>query len=192
MDLPVEVKGGSYWFRGLPADVEAFRALQTSLATRPGGGAVMFCLAARLYVENERLGLEAFAEALDESLVSAGSPIAGFTFHLSRLKSLPWMAELFIRKEGDRWVARTGKGVAAPPDAVRVPVELAGKNAPRDFSVRRDEKGIWKVKDAYSNLFRGAVSSLTSTGTRRARPPAKEEALPRRGGPRSRKAGRGT
>lgn len=157
VELPVEIKGGSYFFRSLPKNVAQFKALQKKLAVQPGGGAVMFCLAARLYVEDEGLGLEAFSEALDESLISGGSPIAGFTFHLPRLKAEAWMAELFFRKDGEgRWVARVGRAVPAPPDAMRVPVEMAGQNAPRVFSLRKDEQGLWKIKDAYSNLFRGA------------------------------------
>ncbi len=153
----------------LPKSPEEFTEWRTKTALTPEGGAMVFLVAMHLYVSNERLGMQCLTIALDRTQLSKSSdgyqgfrPNRSQEYLIGRLrtqKHLP-LAYVVGTKPADGYRAslpfrfrfsRNRYSVQSNRD-IKVFVETAGGVRPRPVTLRRNERGHWKVVEA-SSLF---------------------------------------
>lgn len=155
----------------VPESIEAFLALQETLAQTPEGGVATFLLALLLRRTDGALGIQCLSASVDASRLTQGSSHTALAKRdLSRidaqlaanpgipaayvrgaepanayaLPDLPWMVEMTVNPySGD------------PSDgAVKLFVVCSGADSPRPVTVRRQENGLWKPYE-WSSLLMG-------------------------------------
>ncbi len=152
----------------LPATTDEFIKLRDSLASTPEGGAVVMIVATQIYVKDKKTGMECITIALDNSQLGKGNvykgfqPGGSFNFLIKQLDSRPYVPWAYV--EGA--TAENGYQVAAPykyvlsrnrfsgeesSGTVKVFVNTFGVN-PRPLTMKRNDKGVWKVQEA-SSIF---------------------------------------
>lgn len=156
----------------LPANMEEFVALRDKLAVTPDGGAAIYVLAAILYTQNQELGLQAITVATDLKWLEKDTTGKGYKGYI------PWKAEQQRLRErflsGKEYVPRCyvqgtsaengyalpaggwkikvkeQAGAAAADGTFKLFVYCTGADSPRPMTLRRNDKGLWKVNDAGS------------------------------------------
>jgi hypothetical protein len=157
----------------LPTNLSSFLALRDRLGKTPEGGAVLFVLAAHLYVQDEDLGIQAFAITMHrKKLVKTGGgykgwePVPGFLTWVRRLKKQPYGPASYIVGT----TPENGYTIPAGPlvfrsfenrysrssdGSVRVFLHCSGADSPRAYTMSRNSRGIWKVSGGESNIYLG-------------------------------------
>lgn len=158
----------------IPSSTEEFVALRDSLAKTPEGGAAVFVTAMLAYVEDKALGASFMTIAIDQGQLSKSKagykgyePAAGFKFLLQRLEKEPSAARCYV--EGVQ--SETGYALPSPPYRFRFKTDkhgppgrgliklfgvCAGADTPRPITLKINDKGLWKTKEA-SSLFVGVA-----------------------------------
>jgi hypothetical protein len=154
----------------VPTTVQEFLIFRDQVAQTPEGGASVMLMALILYTQNEVLGKQAITIALDRSQLSQGDVYKGFqppssiNFHLQNLKGKPYIARSYV-------VGTSPEGAYKLPGKIRfkltqsayndqsngdvkVFVQCSGADTPRPVSVRKNNRGVWKVV-SYNSLFVG-------------------------------------
>jgi len=149
-----KVKPGTVVIDQVPTTLDEYVALQNDVATTPEGGVVMYVLAAKLYVQDKDLGSAAFAKALAARHVSGSQPGSSFKFFMSKLDGMPWAPDAyFVGTAPGPLEAMVGQPKDQGKGAMQVAIKLRGGNPPRNFVVKQDDAGIWKLDGSESNLF---------------------------------------
>lgn len=161
---------GVFTIDRLPKTAEEFTELRNQIAATPEGGAAAFLVALITYVNDNDLGLQFLTLSLDQSNLQAGDVYRGYRparaldYHLERLrrperKHVPYAYLLGTRREEGYAASlpyrirltRNRYSVIAE-DRIKVFVQCAGASMPRPVTLRRNDKGVWKVFEA-SSLF---------------------------------------
>lgn len=162
----------SVTFDQLPTDMASFLALRDRLATSPQGGVAMYLLAGYLYAKDPELGTDALTVAMDRKYLDddrggyqGWSPSGSFLRWVDdKLRGKPWMIQSYLAGTSpadgytlpgapyrfdifDNGHAMMGDG------AMRLMVNCNGADFPRPFTVRRNDKGIWKLWGGESTLY---------------------------------------
>lgn len=167
---------------GLPADTESFLELRNEIANTPEGGAAIFLLAMMQYVNDPELGEQFLTIALARRNLNksagAGSykgfrPGASLQYHLKRLQKLKHLPGSYVAGTGPdngyaaqapyRFDFSRNKYSEKGPREVKVFVACTGASSPRPVTLKRNDRGVWKVHEA-SSLFVGVAAPAADDG----------------------------
>lgn len=168
-----------YELGALPTTVDEFLALRDRIATTPEGGAVTMLAALMTLSRDKELGMAFLTIALDQSNLSTGAaykgykPGAGAMFHIERLLEPSRARAPFSYVLG----TVPGDGYAASPPyrfgisrnqysvidekTVKVFIACSGAASPRPMTLRRNDKGLWKVLE-FSSFSLDVAAPLPS------------------------------
>lgn len=158
----------------LPQSVEAFIALRDRVAEMPQGGAAMMVVALLMYVEDENVGRQCLAIAVDREKLSEGP--RGYEGWQLRASDI-WLLHSQIKDKP--YIARSYVEGAMPDNGYRLPeppyvfefsdnphsgnpetgtykvfITSSGASSPRPVTVKRNDEGIWKTYE-WSTLIVG-------------------------------------
>ena len=151
---------------------EEFTRFRDGVAQSPEGGAAVFILAMMSYVRSEKLGEQCFTIALDRTQLAKSTsggykgyrPARAFEYFSRRLGGHPYLPFAYVVGTSPASGYR-----AAPPyrvslsrnrystqrnGDVKVFVETSGGVRPRPVTLRKNDRGHWKVVES-SSLFVG-------------------------------------
>lgn len=160
---------------GVPKNMDDLLALRNQQANSPEGGGLVFVAAMLMYAQDEALGMQAFTLALDQSRLTEGTiykdfaPLAGVQQDIKNYfgKHKDHLANTYIlgTKTQDNYklpaapykmdFSRNKYSTQSNGD-VKVFVKCSGAASPRPISLRKNDKGIWKVVE-FSSLFVGVA-----------------------------------
>jgi len=158
--------------REIPATMEDLVKLRDGIAKTPEGGAAVFLAAMIMYGENRGLGLQAFTLALDMHQVVPGKVYRGYRprstwdGYWEQLRRSPYLGRIYVKGTvPDNAYALPAGPVTFTFTEVRPQADGSAKvfvaatsgDWPRPFTLRKNDKGIWKVEEA-SSLFAGATN----------------------------------
>ncbi len=147
----------------MPSSIEEFVQLRDQLAQTPEGGATVFLLALKIFVENEQFGKQCLVVAADRNRLQEGDDYKGFSLFRSDMSllnsqlsknnkipnsyidgaspennysvSLPFVYTFSRQKySGDE-----SEGV------IKIFVKCYGADIDRPIQLRRNNRGLWKV-----------------------------------------------
>jgi hypothetical protein len=171
------MSSASVWVDALPVSTEGFVAMRDRMANTPEGGAAVMVMALLAYAEDERLGQQCLAVAIDRQWLEEGP--GGYRGY--RLRT-PDMRRLHMQIAGGPHIPRSyirgtnpqnGYRLPEPPyvldlssspysgdpssGMVKVFVISSGASNPRPVTVRRNNRGVWKAYE-WSSLIMGVVA----------------------------------
>ncbi len=166
--LPLLSQEKSITVDKLPSTIEEFEKLRDNLATTPEGGAVVLIVAAQLYTKDKNLGKQALTVAIDSSELGKGNwykgfePSGSFKFQISQLDQKPYIAFGYVEGATPQnsyqvnpphkySLSRNQSSGDEASGKVKVFVKTYGVN-PRPVTLIKNNKGIWKAKEA-SSIF---------------------------------------
>lgn len=150
-----------------PKNIQEFEQLRDQIATSPEGGAVVFILALQIYTIDSEFGKQALTISYDLSELKKGNwykgyePSEGVKFFLKQLEKRPYIPFGYL----DGATPENGYKVQLPYKFVFSRIDQEdSQNAkvfiktygvmPRPIRLVKNNKGIWKVKEA-SSIFVG-------------------------------------
>jgi hypothetical protein len=161
-------------FDGIPSSIDGFVALRNQVASTPQGGAAMMVVALLAYVEDEELGRQCLAVAVDRGRLSEGPKgykgwqlnNRDLQFLRNQLSGKAYLPRSYIQGTSPE----NGYELVAAPYAVectdnqysggvdsgtyKVFVMCSGAATPRPVTVKANDKGIWKAFE-WSSLLVG-------------------------------------
>ncbi|WP_028973720.1 DUF6935 domain-containing protein [Spirochaeta cellobiosiphila] len=160
---------------GIPTNLDSFLALRDRLSLSPEGGASMFIVSMVMYTQNQNLGQEAFTISLDRfNLVTDPSGYKGYspsqTFMLrakNYLEPRPYIAFSYLMgtspesryvlpKKPYKIMYSTNAYSYISDTEVKLFVHSTGSETPRPIVLKKNNRGLWKVKS--HSLFLGVLA----------------------------------
>ena len=155
----------------LPQTTDEFVELRNKVATTPEGGAALFVVALLVLTDDSELGEQLITIALDRNnLQASGQGYQGFRphgsqqYHLKRVKERPHLPLSYVAgtKAADGYKAAlpyqfsfsTNRFSKQAEDRVKIFIASSGADTPRPLTMKRNDKGIWKVLE-WSSLSVG-------------------------------------
>ncbi len=154
----------------VPSSVDEFIQMRNTISKTPEGGAAMFILATKLYIENEELGKKCLVIAADRSELRKGDVYKGFdlaSWHTinSQVAKNNLVANSYIQGSSPengykvelpyKMVFKTGTYSGDPATGkIKIFVECSGADSDRPIHMVKNDKGLWKTSK-WSSLFAG-------------------------------------
>ena len=154
----------------LPASVDEFLKLRNEIATSPEGGATMFLIAMKIYVNNPELGKKSFVIAADRGALYEGDTYKGFSLRKSDLQ----LIELQLKKNNkipDSYIKGSSPDNGYKADepfeyefksnpysgdpekgVYKIFVYCSGADSARPITLKKNSKGLWKASSWSSVL----------------------------------------
>ena len=160
---------------------EEFTAFRAGVAATPEGGAAVFILAMMNYVGSETFGTQCFTIALDRTQLVRSStgdykgfrPARSFEYFSRRLATHPYLPFAYVlgttpatgyRATPPYHLSFTRNRYSVQRNGdIKVFVKTSGGVRPRPITMRKNDRGLWKVVEA-SSLFVGVAAPSKSTG----------------------------
>jgi hypothetical protein len=159
---------------GLPETVEAFAALQAEVARTPEGAAAMMVVALWLLAEDDKVGRQALAAAVDRSRLQAGSggsdgwrlgnrdlqlirsQVGGRGYRLRSYVAGATPQNGYALPEPPYRIACSSNPYSGDPDSgqFKLFVASSGADSSRPVTLRRGEDGLWRAME-WSSLLLG-------------------------------------
>lgn len=164
-------------FGGIPQTIEQFITLHEQIAQTPEGGAAAVVVALLVYAADEALGRQCLTIVVDQDELQDGSngyqgkqlPAQRLQFVRSQLKGREYLPRSYIQGT----TPQNGYALPEPPYRIvcssnpysgdretgryKVFVACSGADSPRPVTLKRNDKGIWKVTE-WSSLIIGIKS----------------------------------
>jgi hypothetical protein len=155
--------------KAIPASMEELVKWRDTVAKTPEGGAAVFLVAMIMFGADNDLGLQAFTLALDPDEVVAGKVYKGFKprttwdLYWEQVRRYPFLGRIYVDKTvaADAYALPSGPLVFTFTETrmqadgtAKVFAATTSGNWPRPFTLAKNDKGFWKVKEA-SSLFAG-------------------------------------
>ena len=154
----------------MPANVDEFLELRNNIATSPEGGATVFLVALKTYVENPELGNQFLVIAVDRGSLQEGDTYNGFSLGKSSMQLIKnQMAK--NNKIPNSYIQgstpENGYSVKGPYEykfksnpysgdpekgLYKIFVFCSGADSARPISLKKNDKGIWKANNWSSVL----------------------------------------
>ena len=154
----------------MPANVDEFLELRNNIATTPEGGASVFLVALKTYVENPDLGNQFLVIAVDRGSLQEGDTYKGFSLGKSSMQLIKnQMAK--NNKIPNSYIQgstpENGYSVKGPYEykyksnpysgdpekgLYKIFVFCSGADSARPISLKKNDKGIWKANNWSSVL----------------------------------------
>jgi hypothetical protein len=156
----------------IPSTIEEFIILRDQLAISPEGGAAVFLLALKTYIDNPELAKQFLVASVDMQRLTAGNTYKGYDLNSSdlnlmksQLNNNPRIPDSYIEGSspennyktqlpykfvfsGNKYSGDKEKGT------YKLFVKCSGADTPRPMSMKRNDKGIWKAME-WSTLVVG-------------------------------------
>jgi hypothetical protein len=156
----------------VPTTIEEFVSLRDKIAKTPEGGAALFLLALKIYVDNKELGHQCLVVASDRSNLAQGNIYMGFALNGQNLQLIE--TQLYRDKNIPNSYIKgssleNGYAVKLPysyefsanaysgdpaTGQTKLFVTCSGADSARPITLVRNDKGIWKAT-AWSSLVVG-------------------------------------
>ena len=149
----------------LPSTIEDFVALRDKIATTPEGGATIFLLALKIYVQNEKLGEQCFVVAAERQALQTGDIYKGFQLSNSSLNLIksqlaqnPKIPDSYIQGATPEnnysvslpYVYSYSENKFSGSEAegrIKLFVRSYGADSDRPITVVRNNRGLWKANN---------------------------------------------
>jgi len=144
-----------------PKNVEAFVTLRNAIAVTPEGGAAMFLLALKIYVDNPKLGEQCFVISVDKSLLKEGEVYKAYKLanedmdlikrNIDNNKLIPNSYILGSSPENSYQVKLPYEYkfnvnlLGKAKDGTKVFVKSSGADNKRQLMVKKNNRNLWKV-----------------------------------------------
>lgn len=144
-----------------PRNVNEFVTLRNAVATTPEGGAAMFLLALKIYVDNPKLGEKCLVISVDKSLLKEGKVYKGYKLgetdmdlikrNLNNNKLIPNSYISGSKPENSYKVELpyeyefTVNLLGKSKDGTKVFVKSSGADSKRPMVLKKNNRGFWKV-----------------------------------------------
>ncbi len=159
----ISVKSQTISVDKIPATIEEFVTLRNNLSTTAEGGAAVFLLALKIYVDNPEFGLQCLVVSVDKNTLREGDTYNGFALfkqdedlikkQLAHNKNIPnsyikgsspdngYEVKLPYEYEfsGNAYSGDKNEGT------YKVFVACSGADSKRPFTMKRNDKGLWKA-----------------------------------------------
>ena len=159
----------------MPSTIEEFVQLRDQIAQKPEGGAAIFLLAMKIFVENEQLGRQCLVVAADRNSLQEGNDYKGYSLLRSQMSLLssqlsknPKIPNSYI--EGA--TPENNYSVSLPfvytfsrqkysgdesEGVIKIFVKCYGADTDRPIQLRRNNRGLWKATN-WSSVIVGVKS----------------------------------
>jgi len=156
----------------MPTTVADFLDLRDKIAQTPEGGATMFIIALKLYVENPTVGEQCLVIAIDRSRIEAGTVYKGFALYKNdkyrldrQMKQYPYVPNSYFKGANPDngynfkfptqmdYSSNTYSGDKNAGD-FKVFVKCYGADSSRPIRLIKNDKGFWKAKE-WSSIIMG-------------------------------------
>lgn len=154
----------------IPKSIEEFVSMRNKIATTPEGGAAMFMLALKMYIDNPELAEKCFVAIVDRNLLREGNVYKGYKLlngDMSLIKN---------QMNNDKLIPNSYIKGATPQNhyKVKLPytyefssnkysgsieagdfklfVACSGASSPRPIRMKKNNRGIWKTSNWSSVL----------------------------------------
>lgn len=147
-----------------PESIEAFTDLRNQHAASPEGGAAMFIMALKLYMEDEKLGIPALVFTTDRSRLQQDTKgYKGWSILrtdmsriISQLRYHPYLPDSYFDGTNPAnqyqsqlpykmFFSRNPYSGQEDSGKVKVFVACSGADSDRPITLRRNDKGLWKA-----------------------------------------------
>jgi len=144
-----------------PGNVEDFVTLHNAVATTPEGGAAMFLLALKIYVDNPKLGEQCLVISVDKSLLKEGKVYKGYKLgetdmdlikrNLNNNKLIPNSYIIGSKPESSYKVKLPFEYefnvnlLGKAKDGTKVFVKSSGADSKRPMVLKKNNRGLWKA-----------------------------------------------
>ena len=144
-----------------PKNVEAFVTLRNAVAVTPEGGAAMFLLALKIYVDNPKLGEKCFVISVDKSLLKEGKVYKAYKLanedmdlikrNMDNNKLIPNSYILGSSPENNYKVKLPYEYkfnvnlLGKAKDGTKVFIKSSGAENKRQLMVKKNNRNLWKV-----------------------------------------------
>ena len=161
---------GTVKIKKLPTSIDEFVQMRNNIATSPEGGAAMFLVALKIYVENPELGKQCLVTVVNRNSLREGTTYKGYQL-------LNTDMNLIERQMGhDKNIPNSYIKGSSPQNnyTVKLPyeyeftsnrysgdkingpfklfVKCSGAYSPRPMSLKKNNRGIWKLSNWSSVL----------------------------------------
>ncbi len=156
-------------FPAVPGSMEELVTLRNKIAVTPEGGAATFLLAMIMYGEDRELGLQAFTLTLDMGDLVNGTVYKGYQprstwyEYFRQIDKFPFLGKIYVKgtKTNQGYALNAGSHAFTFTEVrtdrkgmMKVFVATTSGNWPRPMLMIKNDKGLWKVKEA-SSVFVG-------------------------------------
>ncbi len=156
----------------IPTSVDEFLKLRNDIATSPQGGAAMFIIALKMYVENPEVGAQCLVIATDRSRLTSGDVYKGFAvspMDMNRIKSqlqqYAYLPNSYFKgtSPADGYKVKLPAKISCSSTRYsgnmlsgkfKVFVKCSGADSQRPISLVKNKKGYWKAKE-WSTIIMG-------------------------------------
>lgn len=156
----------------MPTTVDEFLLLRDNIATTPQGGATMFIIALKMYVENPDIGAQCLVIAADRSMLSNGTVYKNFDINRTymerirrQLNQYPYVTDSYFKgatpDNGYTFDLPTQLDFSSNPYSgniddgeFKIFVKCYGADNPRPIKMIKNDKGLWKAKE-WSSIIMG-------------------------------------
>jgi hypothetical protein len=152
----------------IPQNIDEFIEIRNKFSATPEGGAAIFMLALKVYIDNNNIGHQCIVSSVDLSCLQQGDIYKGFKlnnsdFNLmkSQFSQNPKIPASYIQGAVPENNYETKlpfvyeiTSITGDNDYFKVFVKCNGADSPRPVHVKKNDKGLWKAIN-YSSLFVG-------------------------------------
>jgi len=162
--------------KDIPTNISDFVDMRDELSQTPDGAAALFVVAMMMYSQDKEVGKQAFTIALDRTNLQEDpngymgfAPARGLNYHLNRLsdEEFQMITQSYFKgtspeskyklPSGNQYVETTWNKYSEQSNGdIRLFVKCTGAASPRPITVRKNNRGIWKVYN-YSSYFLGVM-----------------------------------
>lgn len=156
----------------MPTNVDEFLKLRNKIAKTPQGGAAMFIIATKMYVENPDVGAKCLVIATDRSRLQTGDVYKGYAVSpmdmnriKQQLKQYPYLPSSYFKgaKPDNGYKVKFPTKISFSSNSysgkiaggnLKIFVKCYGADSQRPISVVKNNKGYWKAKE-WSTVIMG-------------------------------------
>lgn len=167
----------------IPTTIDDFLTLRDKTAQTPEGGAAVYIVAMQMYTQNKTTGMQALIIASHSQLLVESSKEASYKGYFptpgydNDIRNYFGPKPYIARSYFDGTKPETGyqlpkslsmtftRNTYSEMDNgdIKVFVKCSGASSPRPITLRKNDKGIWKVIN-YSSLFVGTIPPANGKG----------------------------
>lgn len=166
----VSISAQTVKIKKIPNTIEEFVSMRNKIATSPEGGAAMFMLALKMYIDRPELGKKCFVAIVDRNLLREGNVYKGYkllntdmSLIESQMRNDKLIPNSYIKgsSPGNHYAVKlpyvyefsSNKYSGSIEDGdFKLFVACSGASSPRPIRMKKNNRGIWKTSNWSSVL----------------------------------------